>query len=512
MLNRLDGFRTSWDGNSYSDKCAAGVLGFLSWQNLSDPAWTYDNLVFPSFNVTENATSIAKEGKRASAVIPARRATLKCNIAHPPKTTIIDGDLWIDPGALGSCTWNGTSIPYVISSINDLSSQAFIGAINQLNHSEHMAKGGCPSLSFYLGSFGPPQTYLSDDITAFACTQHVQEVSTRVSLFLPGLELDLSNPPVPDESTARYVPNDRGNNSNAFDYPVAFPIASAFIPATKGSTFSIPGLDHFYTAIMYDKDGIPGQELVGQENAPRLINATIKLYSRYMAQVMSLKMRESLNSSTHASPQIQAVLYSEKLRLVQNSGPKIALQVILAIMFICGALSWMTMRLSDLLPHDPCSIAGIATLLSGSRLWEEKNRYGALDKEDSREILSAQTTCSGHTTHVTATHTAVEQVRQRDLPYLGAREESQCQTYPRRNVGYRDSHTADTVEEQPDGPESSSDDAIAEFCSTHAEETEDDAHVTDKINPGHALEDICIYEARQNQLTRKLSYVLEKLN
>lgn len=162
---------------------------------------------------------------------------------------------------------------------------------------------------------------------------------------------------------------------------------------------------------MYDKDGIPGQELVGQENAPRLINATIKLYSRYMAQVMSLKMRESLNSSTHASRQIQAVLYSKKLRLVQNSGPKIALPVILAIMFICGALSWMTMRLSDLLPHDPCSIAGIATLLSGSRLWEEHNRDRALDKEDSREILSAQTTCSGHTTHVTATHTAVEQVK-----------------------------------------------------------------------------------------------------
>jgi hypothetical protein len=71
---------------------------------------------------------------------------------------------------------------------------------------------------------------------------------------------------------------------------------------------------------------------------------------------------------------------SQESRIVQNRGPKIALQVLLGIMAVCVALSWVFMRTGGLLPHNPTSIAGTAALLAGGELWkgQEEDRRRAL--------------------------------------------------------------------------------------------------------------------------------------
>ncbi|KKY13739.1 hypothetical protein UCDDS831_g08750 [Diplodia seriata] len=251
-----------------------------------------------------------------------------------------------------TCTGNKSETPYYFDNYGELSPHDFGAAMSQLTYpleglpiaypNDYLdgvpgPRPGCSSLAFYFGTFGPAPSYRPAAITAFTCTQHIQEVSTRVRLLLPGLEVDPSDPPRPDESTARYLLNPLANGSDVFEYPVTYPLHSAFLPTRNGSTFAVPGLDAFYTAVVHGAHGVPAAELVGPANAPRLVDATEMLYGRYMAQVLSLKMRESLNVSDGADfPRIQGVLTSQELSVVQNDGPKMALQAMLAVMAACG--------------------------------------------------------------------------------------------------------------------------------------------------------------------------------
>ncbi|KAH6658111.1 hypothetical protein BKA67DRAFT_206486 [Truncatella angustata] len=72
-----------------------------------------------------------------------------------------------------------------------------------------------------------------------------------------------------------------------------------------------------------------------------------------------------------------AVPIKGESRIVQNNAPKLALQVLLGVMALCVTISWLSMQTSGLLPHCPCSIAGVAALLAGGGLWkgpEEERR------------------------------------------------------------------------------------------------------------------------------------------
>lgn len=40
-------------------------------------------------------------------------------------------------------------------------------------------------------------------------------------------------------------------------------------------------------------------------------------------------------------------------------------------MFVCGISSYLIIDTKEVLPHDPCSIAGLASLLAGSSMCEE---------------------------------------------------------------------------------------------------------------------------------------------
>ncbi|KAL1619071.1 hypothetical protein SLS54_006923 [Diplodia seriata] len=353
-LSRSDGFRTEWYGNIYSDGNAAAVLGFISWQNLSYPAWTYDDLAFPSVSVNNNDKSIHELGRSVSVVIPAQRAVLKCTLADPQKTIVMKNttkpqifnkDFAMQSEMTKTCTGNKSATPYYFDNYGELSPHDFGAAMSQLTYpleglpiaypNDYLdgvpgPRPGCSSLAFYFGTFGPAPTYLPAAITAFTCTQHIQE------------------------------------------YPVTYPLHSAFLPTRNGSTFAVPGLDAFYTAVVHGAHGVPAAELVGPANAPRLVDATEKLYGRYMAQVLSLKMRESLNVSDGAAfPQVQGVLTSQELSVVQNAGPKMALQAMLAVMAACGVAAWVLMRTTALLPHNPCSVAGVAALLVGGGVWAD---------------------------------------------------------------------------------------------------------------------------------------------
>ncbi|KAK8080984.1 hypothetical protein PG997_008802 [Apiospora hydei] len=87
-----------------------------------------------------------------------------------------------------------------------------------------------------------------------------------------------------------------------------------------------------------------------------------------------------------ASRTLPAAAAQSQTRLRQNAGPKVALQVLLGLMSACAVAGWLAMRDTKFLPHEPGSIAGVATLVAGSGLWgdagiERGRRAGPLVPE-----------------------------------------------------------------------------------------------------------------------------------
>ncbi|KAF2625813.1 hypothetical protein BU25DRAFT_111749 [Macroventuria anomochaeta] len=167
-----------------------------------------------------------------------------------------------------------------------------------------------------------------------------------------------SSPPRTDEASMRYV---RGTQQ----YPVVDYLQNIGIFSTN-DTFKAEAakLGTFFLAVIPRKDGVPAEQLVGEANISRLTSAVSKMYGRYISQVMSRKMRVPLNSIDQAQP-LQVTLTERKSRLAQHSAPEVALQVLLGTMMLCGILSWILMPNVRILPHDPCSIAGMVCLLAG---------------------------------------------------------------------------------------------------------------------------------------------------
>jgi hypothetical protein len=411
-VERLDNFNASWPIYG-SDNSAAQVVQFITWNNLTEPQWTYDDLVFPSISLSTSTQ--ASDWEELSIIIPARRAVLEClptrpldNVARKQSETYngisYNNSTYIYTSVSNECVAeSGEQLP--LFQVASTSFAPYGGLVKQLlflgngtsaqlmdpNAKYPNVNDGplasCPSLSFIFGSL--PAAYMRIDntsttspqnftaaetqITHLACAQRIQELDVHVQFLLPSLTINLSNPPRLNESSVRYI-------GNVYQFPVAYPLQSAPGILSHNSTFtsSARELGFFFATIVHGKYGIPAAELTGDANIPRLTSAVSKMYGRYMAQAISRKMRTPIPSSEEAKARFSASLEQPASRLRQHAGPKLALQLLLGGMMLCGLLSWAAMPTAGILPHDPCSIAGTAWLIAAtSACWAT----GANDRE-----------------------------------------------------------------------------------------------------------------------------------
>lgn len=393
VVGRADNFNTSWGGSALDDGGAAQALSLIAWQNASYTDWTYDDLAIPKVTILADQKQLLSSSGSLTVNLPARRAYLNCSAADPDSVTgeANDDGMKIFTNTVSTCTGSNESvIPVQISANSTANFPGFAGQISQLAETADSAQAveassdssltqndpGCQSLIFFFGSFpsialdidlsdGINLTSADAKVTTLACQQYIQEVDVDVTLLLPNLTIDTSNPPVPDETTARSVDDD-----TALGFLVAYPLSTQFTPATSDPNLTDSlqqlgdGLDSFYKAVLLTMDMNP-YDLVGEENVDRLMNATSKMYGRYMAQAMSRKMRSAQRLQNQA-----ATATYQRSRIMQNRAPKLALQAMLGFMALCGLAAWISMPTSGLLPHNPSSIAGVAALIAGSELWK----------------------------------------------------------------------------------------------------------------------------------------------
>lgn len=410
-VQRTDTFGVTWSGPPLDDSGAGQALSLIVWQNLSDPQWTYDDLVFPNLALSEADVDAVTPAGGMTVMVPARRAVLDCDITGPEKVTVgTYGSTYTIytevrsrcPGStgnpiatrLGSTSSNLTDFGGQLGNLWETANITGGGPIIT-NHAPPTNEPGCHSLIFFYGSFpseipkgrGAHNLSSSDaQVTTLACTQLIQEMDVTLSLLLStdggSLVIDPSRAPVPDEGTARFVNAGTPEASNVQEYLVAYPLSNFFTPVTNDdavlrSLGALQGLDWFYQAVVLANKGLDPGDLVGSKNAPRLVEVTSKMYGRYMAQVMDRIMRSSDTKPPRSQRALPAVATESQARLRQNRGPKIALQVLLGLMSACTVAGWLAMRETKLLPHEPGSIAGVAALVAGSGLWGDVGNESA---------------------------------------------------------------------------------------------------------------------------------------
>ncbi|KAK4940635.1 hypothetical protein LTR10_019265 [Elasticomyces elasticus] len=392
-------FSTSTDG------AAGAMLALIEQNNASYPALTYDGLAFPNLDLSMLGVEAAKQLNDPSqqvmlqANILAMRASLNCTLVpmdtmQTTTTTYSDpatGGPWCFgsqiafnaslppscPNFLNGYNQTATNIPFIYSvtlpcgQTSSIFEQVVLNtegaAVDALQEGpEGSALGAasnppeCPSLAFLSGHFIVNATS-AENFTAVTCIQGLEQVATNTTFVISKDVIQVKSKPIVDESSTRWLVT--------FGSTYWFTSANTFEPF-NGQIFD-RGPDHFYSQVNYGPDGIPAKQLTGPSNTQRSIDATLRMYRRYMAQLINATMRQSLQDDEAASYS-GTLLNINTPRLKQNATSKIVLQVFLGIMLVCGIFVYGRRNMHHILPQCPWSIAGTMSILADSEIIERK--------------------------------------------------------------------------------------------------------------------------------------------
>ncbi|KAI0444000.1 hypothetical protein F4803DRAFT_561206 [Xylaria telfairii] len=437
----------------YEDNLAGTIAGLIAFDDLPYPTWTYGDLAFNTLEAKN-----APESKISGIEVPfvaklqATRPSLDCTVVpqhlmmpnwdsrSSDYTRVPDDRValnltsvipWMCQQRRGNITnlpWfqgfalpkDGRPIYFGDASVLSWSDVLFgnraintdsnrPGAVTYTPQAVANWVGGygCPSFAVTLGRGSAVSkvsknstTYDFDiDVTSIICSQRMEVVDTNVTLTLPSLGvISQAKPPIPDESTAKYLINQLPNyTGQIFEFPLnnllltlAYGTGNITIPTPDGSGVEDNQLDAFVKFLATVNASLPIDSLIGRNNTQNLIDATNSLYKTYMPQAIDRNMRTKDLGAKVATPDAVAAEiepthftaqpnFPGQLRLKQEAAPKIALQAILGLIALCAIISRALLRgIDKLIPHNPCSIAGRAALFADGEVSTRKLvPYGA---------------------------------------------------------------------------------------------------------------------------------------
>lgn len=429
LLQQADFFDWTHVDLSQDDGFAGSVTNLILYENTSYPQWTYNNLVLPSLTASSAKTSTPSDRDKSIVVkIPAIRGSLSNCSAVPPKLINITAEgaplscancndlvglnfimglpyslCGFDSKKPNTATWsqgyaapNDSSVVYAGkgTALRWTSGSSIVGDGGIiLDHQRSSVKTfstldnsipSCPSVSYSLGmahagtktknssgSDGVPWSS-KQNITVVYCYQRLEQVMANVTFSYPDFTINSTVPPIPLEETAIAITQNK--SQHWFYISINTLINSLQKPSVSNTVRN--DIDGFIQALSWGRNGVPLDQLYNNGDISTLNAAANRLYGQYIAQVISAKMRTSVppNNTNSIYNIIQkpsnytATLYQPKKRLHQNRGPKIALQAMLAFLVVCAMATYFLMDTKRVVPHNPCSIAGVMSLMAESKM------------------------------------------------------------------------------------------------------------------------------------------------
>ncbi|KAF9895121.1 hypothetical protein FE257_000023 [Aspergillus nanangensis] len=402
-IERADLFNTAIaDAPSVLDTAVASLLGgLIVTSGVAYPRWTYDELALSALrpatlfntedNVAINESSIAVSSNNTSSSpssgasasssssstdisssstnntsflqlqAPALRATLHCTPVPPSANltlqTTTDDIMQLAMNLDPRCT------------VSDRTRQAaYLPGHASVGHSFGMLQGigenGSPCDDTFVAFGYLPDAHSLAQVHAYTCFTSIDLLSADTTFLLPNYTIASA---VPDESTSsRAIPRYR-----------TFYDTATFLPTRNDSS---AGYDSLFTAVTTNR-GVEESDLV--HNPDKVLTTVEHIYRQLMAQSLSAQARVSLNSTTTTPDNtttrpsgvdtlpvtLKGTFVDPNVtRLKQSAVSSRILEGVLAVMWLSCVVSFHFLRTRDLLPLNPCSIAGAVSYLARSQL------------------------------------------------------------------------------------------------------------------------------------------------
>ncbi|KEF51769.1 uncharacterized protein A1O9_12106 [Exophiala aquamarina CBS 119918] len=427
-----DSWNMSFHQGLSTDNGTALVSSLIESANLSYPAFTFDELVFPNMALNSSNNALKRGGSGlVGAKVPALRAELDCtdipfnlmnysfswNSHYGFSQISFSGHIPLpDNCQLGSAYGNESFVSMSMAGggwwSKDDSNVSYVGQVLDLhvgawpgedNHIIYEETGdsaapnqpdnppGCPSVLIFYG-FLDGTNSTNNVWRSMLCDQKVQKLITDITLSLPELKISTEHPPVVDESTMEYL-SSGPNGETSFWWRTEPGISSSFRilnnsvvdPLLLEYDDVVPSstvVSSFFRGAMYGMTPFPLETLQqdDEKTKDRIFDHLHMFYRRYMAQYISANMRTTEDPSENTSrkrdggtvntPTVDGAYMPDTgtPRLMQARTPKIVLQAMLAFMIVCAGLALCVGTYHDLVPWNPCTIAGLLILFVGSRM------------------------------------------------------------------------------------------------------------------------------------------------
>jgi hypothetical protein len=365
---RNDSFNSTVNAQPFNrDQRGLGLTGALIvTTNLSYPDWTYGELVFPTLNERtltdvkrKTAYKPTNQGSGLENVlkltIPALRAGLTCEaiaadnilntsiykIDHTVSANVFLGRDCYNVGR-GKDVWYSVQLP--VNSTN-MTHTAF-GMFQKLGVMGP-TPAGCPAMLGLWGVMANPNS--TDGIRGLTCTPYIDEVDADTTFTLPGLKIRSSKA---DESSSRRFTDSIASQLDFDD----------FLPTS--TTTENEAFDNVFSALIRYQKTLTVADIETLQQ-PKVIHALQHLYRVLMAQ--------SINGNSRISPQ-NHIIYNgtavdpTRVRLQQSAISTRVLEGLISAMVLCTLVAFYLTRTREVIPVNPCSIAGAASLLAGSEM------------------------------------------------------------------------------------------------------------------------------------------------
>ncbi|KAF7585421.1 hypothetical protein BBP40_010964 [Aspergillus hancockii] len=365
---RNDSFNSTVNARPFnSDNRGLGLTGALIvTTNVSYPDWTYDELVFPTLNRSSltdvKRQTVYKPTNQDSGLesifkvtLPVLRAGLTCEPIAADKilnTSVYSFDHSVVANVLlgNGCYTSGRgkdayySITLPVNTTN--MTHTTFGMFQKMGVMD-TTPTGCPAMIGLWGVMTNPNS--TDGIRGLRCTPHIDELDVDTTFTLPGLQIRSAKT---DESSTRRF-------TDSFAAQLDF---DDFLPTsaiTENEAF-----DSVFAAMIRHQKTLTVTDVETDKQA-KVIGALQHLYRVLMAQSMNGNSRIPLQNQTIYNG---TAVDLTRVRLQQSAVSTRILEGLVAAMVLCTLVAFSLTRTREVIPVNPCSIAGAALLLAGSEM------------------------------------------------------------------------------------------------------------------------------------------------
>ncbi|KAJ9662799.1 hypothetical protein H2198_001251 [Neophaeococcomyces mojaviensis] len=350
------------------------VPAFVLQSNMSYPQWTYDELAYPSIDLSGHKTGITYGNSKIILMdVPAARAFVNCTLI--PESALsgvvyddlscVSYNLTVPAGCGDNLDWTGSDYTTILADIPAPSS-GYVGNImpgkGKGTRKSDNATVYCPT---YYIVYGYIENEKIQNYSMYSCYLGLETVQTSATVSI-------------NLATVVEVHEVKENSSKLFQEDWNLGLRDTYFPYTS---FNHPDemFDEFTNVMVYGKDGIPREQLLDPDI---MIQQFTHTYRQWVAQWIDTYMRNPVdelaknltNIATLLPDSLSGLYYDpNRQRLYLSNVSVRILQGIIAVLLICGTVILCLVDMSKVLPKPVGTIGAVASLLAGSRFVDEKS-------------------------------------------------------------------------------------------------------------------------------------------